>query len=89
MRQSHGLGLVGIRRGLSPGLVCAILGGIWVDWLLAILAWGHPLVDFVQALRLRKVLDLPRGREALNSWKEEKRVKIRNQKGKNGLNAST
>lgn len=66
MRQSHGLGLVGIRRGLSPGLVCAILGGIWVDWLLAILAWGHSLVDFVQALCLCKVLDLPCGREALN-----------------------
>lgn len=49
-----------------------LIGGVGVDHvsvrLLAVFARWHPLVYPVQAASLLEVTDLPRGREALNSW---------------------
>lgn len=46
-------------------------GAVWLLLLLPVFAGGHPLVDPVQAARLLKVADLPRGRETLNGCGEE------------------
>lgn len=74
-------------RHLSVGAV--LVGRVGIDgpvWLLSVFAGRHPLVYPVQAARLLKVANLPRGRETLNGCRKEEKPTVSRGNGTASLN---